>query len=159
MGGYRFKNLFWGRSLDLLAGVGVDDWTREISSGVNSQGKTVSGLVEDYKVAFTRFSLGVENREMLWKSLWRMGIKYPVYTKETLDVPSVELNPGKEASVFLTYRFQLVNGSNLDKGVFIYFMYDSYRFSKSAAVTSGAFLVHQPRSSMDVVSLSIGRAF
>ncbi len=159
-GGYRLANFFrGGRSLDLLVGAGIDSWTREIGSGVNSQGNPVQGLVEDYKIAFTRFALGMENRAVLWKSLWRLGIKYPVFTKETLDVPSVDLDPGKEASVFFTYRFQLVNGSNLDEGTFIYFMYDSYRFSKSPAVTSGAFLVHQPRSSMDIVSLSIGRAF
>ncbi|HED39141.1 MAG TPA: hypothetical protein ENJ13_01770 [Chromatiales bacterium] len=155
LGGYRLKNLFWGNSLDLLAGIGIDSWSREIGSGINSQGNKVSGLNEDYQIAFTRVSLGMENREAFWKSLWRAGIKYPVFTKETVDFPSVKLEPGKEASAFFSYRLQLVNDRSLDEGTFIYFVYDSYRFSRSAPVSGFV----QPQSNMDVMSLSIGRAF
>jgi len=153
--GYRFKNIFWNRSFDLLAGLGAESWTREIGSGVSSQGQTVRGLVEDYKIAYTRFALGVEKRKTIWRSLWRLGVKYPVFTKETLDSPSLELKPGKEVSAFFSYRFQLVDNGRLDQGTFVYFVYDGYRFSRSPVVSGFA----QPRSNMDVVTLSIGRAF
>lgn len=158
-GGYRLVNSPLGQSVDFLVGVGIDSWTRDIGSGVNSQGNSVGGLVEDYKIAFTRFSLGGHHRAEFWKNLWRLGVKYPVFTKETLDIPSVDLDPGKEPSVFFSYRFQLMNWQGLDKGTFIVFVYDSFRFSKSPAVPAGDFLVHQPKSSMDTLSLSIGRVF
>jgi len=158
-GGYRLANFMKGRSIDLLAGVGIDSWTREIGSGINSQGATVQGVVEDYKVAYTRFGLGAENRDPIWRSLWRAGIKYPFFTKETLDILSVGLEPQGEASAFFMYRFQLSDNGKLNSGTFVYFVYDSYRFSKSPIVASGNLLVYQPRSNMDVVSLSIGRAF
>jgi len=157
--GYRLTNLSRGPSLDLLVGTGIDSWTRDIESGVDSQGNSVKGLVEDYKIVFTRFSLGVENRDEYWKTLWRVGVKYPVFTKETLDIPPVKLEPGKEPSLFFSYRFQLMNWQGLDKGTFFSFTYDSFRFSKSPAVSTGAVLVHQPKSSMDMLSLSIGRVF
>jgi len=159
LGGYRYKNPIKAHALDLLAGVGVDSWSREISNGVNSQGVNVRGLDEDYTVIYMRMGVGLEYRQPFWKSLWRAGVKYPVYTKEIIDMPAVRLSPGKEPSAFFSYRFQLANGGDLDKGTFFYFVYDSYRFSKSPVVKTGALLVHQPRSRMDIVSLSIGRAF
>jgi len=159
IGGYRLKAPLKAHALDLLAGIGVDSWTREISNGVNSQGVRVRGIEEDYRIIFMRLGVGLEYRQAFWKSLWRTGVKYPVSTKETLDLPAVKLEPGKEPSLFFSYRFQLINDDNLDKGTFFSFIYDSYRFSKSPVVRSGLLFVRQPKSSMDVVSLSIGRAF
>jgi len=159
LGGYRLKVPIKAHALDLLAGIGVDSWSREISNGVNSQGVRVRGLDEDYRIIFTRLGVGFEYRQVFWKSLWRAGVKYPVSTKETLDLPAVKLDPGKEPSIFFSYRFQLINDGNLDKGTFFSFIYDSYRFSKSPVVSTGLLFVHQPKSRMDVVSLSIGRAF
>jgi len=159
LGGYRLKAPLKAHALDLLAGIGVDSWTREISDGVNSQGVRVRGIEEDYRIIFMRLGVGLEYRQAFWKSLWRTGVKYPVSTKETLDLPAVKLEPGKEPSLFFSYRFQLINDDNLDKGTFFSFIYDSYRFSKSPVVSTGPLLVHQPNSHMDVVSLSIGRAF
>jgi len=157
--GYRFTDFIWGRSLDLVAGVGIDSWTREIANGISSQGETVLGLVEDYKIAYSRAAIGMESRKLFWRTQWRAGIKYPFFTKETLDTPSVELEPEGRPSAFFMYRVQLTQNSTLNEGTFIYFVYDSYRFAKSPVAASGNFLFRQPRSSMDVVSLSIGRAF
>ena len=159
LGGFRFKEQFWGRSLDLLAGAGLDSWRRDIGSGINSQGASVRGLVEDYKIVFTRFSIGMENRRTYWRSLWRVGVKYPIFTKETLDDPSVELEPGKELSTFFMYRFRFAENGNVNEGMYIDLVYDSYRFSKSPTVTSGNFLVHQPESSMDLIGLSASWVF
>ncbi|VAW89334.1 hypothetical protein MNBD_GAMMA17-1135 [hydrothermal vent metagenome] len=153
-GGYRLVNFKWGRSLDLLAGVGLDRWSRDIGNGTSSQGARVIGYEEVFDIAFTRFSLGMEKRADIWRSLWRAGIKYPVYTNETIDAFSLELKPGKRPSLFLSYRFQLI-GSAGDEGAYVKFLYDSYRFAKSDVVSR----FEQPKSDMDVMSFSIGRAF
>ncbi len=159
LGGYRYKNPLRAHALDLFAGIGFDWWSRGISDGVNSQGVAVRGLNEEYSIIFMRVGMGLEYRKSFWKSLWRAGVKYPLFTEEIVDMPAVKLTPGKSPSLFFSYRFQMASGHGLDKGTFFYFVYDSYRFSKSPVVTTGSLLVHQPKSRMDTVSLSIGRAF
>ncbi|MCF6322772.1 MAG: hypothetical protein L3J89_00365 [Gammaproteobacteria bacterium] len=153
-GGYRLVNYKWGRSLDLLAGVGLDRWSRDIGNGTSSQGDRVTGYEEVFDIAFTRFSLGMEKRADIWRSLWRAGIKYPFYTNETIDAFSLELKPGKRPSLFFSYRFQLI-GRTGDEGVYVKFLYDSYRFAKSDVVSG----FEQPKSDMDVMNFSIGRVF
>jgi len=153
-GGYRLKNFIWGSSLDLLAGLGLDSWSRDIGNGISSQGGRVSGYEEVFDIAFTRFSLGMEKKADIWRSLWRAGIKYPVYTNETINAFSLELKPGKRPSLFFTHRFQLIRGE-AGRGAYVNFSYDSYRFAKSDVVSG----FEQPESHMDIVSFSIGRAF
>ncbi len=153
-GGYRLVNFKWGRSLDLLAGVGLDRWSRDIRDGTSSQGGRVTGYEEIFDIAFTRFSLGMEKKADIWRSLWRAGIKYPVYTNETIDAFSLELKPSKRPSLFFSYRFQLI-GSAGGKGTYVKFLYDSYRFAKSDVVSG----FEQPKSEVDVMSFSMGRAF
>jgi len=152
-GGYRLMNFKWGRSLDLLAGLGLASWSRDIGNGTSSQGGRVIGYEEVFDIAFTRFSLGMEKRTHIWRSLWRAGAKYPVYTNETVSAFSLELKPGKKPSAFFSYRFQLIDDDA--EGMYVNFVYDSYRFSKSDVVSG----FEQPKSYMDVVSFSIGRAF
>ncbi|MBL1260264.1 MAG: hypothetical protein COB33_007015 [Thiotrichaceae bacterium] len=153
-GGYRLVNSKLGRSFDLLAGVGWDSWSRSIGGGTSSQGQRVTGYEEVYDIVFTRFSLGMEKRADIWRSLWRAGIKYPVYTKETIDAFSLELKPGKRPSLFFSYRFQLI-GHDGGQGTYVKFLYDTYRFAKSDVVSG----FEQPKSRMNIMRFSIGRAF
>jgi len=155
-GGYRIAGFKWGRALDLLVGVGVDSWSRDIGNGTSSQGKTVGGYEEDYEIVFSRFSLGMEKKTPIWRSLWRAGILYPISTDEKVDglALNLKLKPGREPSAFFSYRFQLADSGG-KAGLYAKFVYDSYRFSKSAVVSG----FEQPKSDMDMVSLSIGRVF
>jgi len=154
-GGYRIVDFKWGRALDLLVGMGVDSWSRDIGDGTSSQGGTVFGYEEDYEIVFSRFSLGMEKKTAIWRSLWRAGILYPISTNEKIEGLPFKLKPGREPSAFFSYRFQLADSDDGDAALYAKFVYDSYRFSKSAVVSG----FEQPKSSMDVVSLSIGRAF
>lgn len=153
--GYRTRPLAGVGELDLLGGIGIDSWTRTISDGVDARNQRVDGLVEDYKIGFARLAIGKNKQHNFWKGLWRIGVKYPFFTKETLDVPSLELDPGKLISGFFIYRFQLMQNGSMNKGVFVSFIYDGYRFSKSPVVKR----FRQPKSNMDIISLSIGMSF
>jgi hypothetical protein len=157
MGGLRLKG---SQAVDLLGGLGVDTWNRDLQDGTTANGSAVSGYQENYFIIYGKLGPGFLFLGEASRSYLQFGIKYPLYTFERVylsDVgfdSDVDLSPGKQVSGYA--KWQMNWGRDTDKprfGLSIY--YDSYRFSASASktISAGGFLysVYQPESRMDVL--------
>jgi hypothetical protein len=156
MGGLRLA----GSRMDLLGGVGVDTWTRELQDGVTANGSVAQGYREDYFILYGKLGPGFLFQNETSRSYLQFGLKYPLYTYERAYLTDigfdsdVELAPGKQLSGYA--KWQMNWGRQADKPRFgLSFYYDSFRFSASASKTvsagSALYSVHQPESRMDVL--------
>lgn len=157
MGGLRLTG---GPHLDLLGGLGMDTWTRDIQDGVAADGSTASGYREDYFILYAKLGPGFLFQSEARRAYLQFGLKYPLYTYERAYLADigfdsdVDLAPGKRLSGYANWRMNW--GRETDKPRFgVSFYYDSFRFSASASKTVSAagalYRVHQPESRMDVL--------
>ncbi len=157
MGGLRLAG---NHRMDLLGGLGMDTWTRDIQDGVTANGSAALGYQEDYFILYGKLGPGFLFQNGATRSYLQFGLKYPLYTYERVYLSSigydsdVELEPGKKISGFAKWRMSW--GKETDRsrfGASIY--YDSFRFSASKSKTVSAagvlYSVHQPESRMDVL--------
>jgi hypothetical protein len=157
MGGLRLAG---SPRMDLLGGLGVDTWTRELQDGVTANGSIARGYREDYFILYGKLGPGFLFQNETSRSYLQFGLKYPLYTYERAYLADigfdsdVDLSPGKQLSGYA--KWQMNWGRQADKprfGVSIY--YDSFRFSASTSKTVSAgstlYSVHQPESRMDVL--------
>ncbi|HSD96751.1 MAG TPA: hypothetical protein VLB06_06365 [Sulfuricaulis sp.] len=157
MGGLRLAGSL---RMDLLGGLGVDTWIRELQDGVAANGSVALGYREDYFILYGKLGPGFLFQSDTSRAYLQFGLKYPLYTYERAYLADigfdsdVDLTPGKQLSGYA--KWQMNWGRETDKtrfGVSIY--YDSYRFSSSASKTVSAagalYSVHQPASRMDVL--------
>lgn len=136
---------------DFLASLGLDLWTRELSS-IQS---------EDYTVIYARAGFEIDSvSPQTW--LFALGLKYPLWVREDAHLTDIgfdrnpELNPGGKVSLYgqAGYRF------NRKWKVVGYV--DSYRFTESQKkpvneITNGIgpLLVFQPASDMLMVGIRL----
>lgn len=157
MGGLRLAGSL---RMDLLGGLGMDTWTRDIQNGVAANGSAVLGYKENYFILYGKLGPGFLFQSEARRAYLQFGLKYPLYTYERAYLTStgfdsdVELAPGKQLSGYA--KWQMNWGRETDKPRFgVSFYYDSFRFSASASKTVSAagalYRVHQPESRMDVL--------
>lgn len=136
---------------DFLAGLGLNIWTRELSS-IQS---------EDYKVIYARAGFEIDSvSPQTW--LFALGLKYPLWVSEDAHLTDIgfdrnpELNPGGKVSLYgqAGYRFSR-------KWKVVGYV-DSYRFTQSSeepvneiANGFGPVLVYQPASDMLIVGIRL----
>jgi hypothetical protein len=146
--------------MDLLGGLGVDTWTRDLQDGVTANGLVAQGYQENYFILYGKLGPGFLFQSETRRAYLQFGLKYPLYTYERAYLSNigfdsdVDLSPGRQLSGYA--KWQMNWGKETDKprfGVSIY--YDSFRFSASDSktVSGGGVLysVHQPESRMDVL--------
>jgi hypothetical protein len=146
--------------MDLLGGLGVDTWTRDLQDGVTANGLVAQGYQENYFILYGKLGPGFLFQSETRRAYLQFGLKYPLYTYERAYLSNigfdsdVDLSPGRQLSGYA--KWQMNWGTETDKprfGVSIY--YDSFRFSASDSktVSGGGVLysVHQPESRMDVL--------
>ena len=148
--------------VDMLAGVGLDTWRREIKDDENALGNVVSGITEDYSIQYITLAMGLPQRFSNAEGYLKIGLKRPFSTNEDVDDFNVSLSPGKKLSAIASYKVIFdENGKNLISSIMFY--YDSFRFSKSqdkVTVVGGVPIqVRQPESSMDMIGVAIGHTF
>ena len=146
--------------MDLLGGLGVDTWTRDIQDGVAANGSPAFGYREDYFILYGKLGPGFLFQNGARRSYLQFGIKYPIYTYEHVYLTSigfdsdVELAPGKRLSGYAKWRVSW-SGETDKPRLDVSFYYDSFRFSASASKTVSAsgilYSVRQPESRMDVL--------
>jgi hypothetical protein len=138
---------------DFLASLGLDLWTRELSS-IQS---------EDYTVIYARAGFEVDSvSPQTW--LFALGLKYPLWVREDAHLTSIgfdrnpELNPDGKVSFYGQAGYRL----NRKWNVVGYF--DSYRFSESKgepvneiARGFGPVIVFQPASEMLTIGIRVER--
>jgi hypothetical protein len=165
MGGLRLAG---SMRMDLLGGLGVDTWTRDLQDGVTANGSVAQGYQENYFILYGKLGPGFLFQSEARRAYLQFGLKYPLYTYERAYLSNigfdsdVELAPGKQLSGYA--KWQMNWGRETDKprfGVSIY--YDSFRFSASASKTVSAggawYSVHQPESRMDVLGARLDYYF
>ncbi len=152
------------RAIDLLAGIGVNNWVREIQASQTMSGNTVvqtGDAVEQYFILYTKFGVGFYRRAANHYSHLQIGGKYPFYTYEYVDDIDLALEPGKEWSGYAQLRIGSTRRSDTRFDVTVY--YDSFRFGQSPAepfTRNGiAYIGFQPESHMDVIGLTVGMYF
>ncbi|MCR4302590.1 MAG: hypothetical protein NUV51_13395 [Sulfuricaulis sp.] len=149
---------------NVLFGLGVDTWMRDIQDGIAANGTPAFGYQEDYFVLYGKLGPGFLFQSGARRFFLQFGIKYPFYTYERAYLSTVgydddvDLKPGKKISGFA--KWQMIGGKEKGKsrfGASLY--YDSHRFSTSAAKTVSAggtlYSVRQPESRMDVLGASL----
>lgn len=161
-GGYRFMPRPDSPAFDLIAGVGLDRWERDIRSGVNALGARVSGFMETYTSIHARLGIGIFHRGGLAPGYLSAGLRRPLHIDEDISLAgrALELAPERNASAFVSYRISLAPARDgRPFGRFLRIWYDSYRLGRSPVVTVGGLSVWQPDSHMDAVGVSFGASF
>lgn len=144
--------------LDLVTGLGLDSWTRDIKGN-----SSVTGYKETYAIGFLRAGLAmlpVKNGMEV-----AAGFKYPLYLNEKAGFQSAGLADGDlvlSPKPDISYYFSL--GWRFNNPLSVTFDFDSYRFKESdyvsytvGGVAAGS--MHQPESRMEVYTLKVGYSF
>ncbi len=141
--------------MDLVGGIGLDTWRRELSSVQR----------EDYYLTYVRAGIEVDSDyERTW--MYGIGIKYPFWVKEDAHLDSIgfdsnpELNPGGKVSFYTHVGYRL-----RDEWAIIGYL-DGFRLSRSDEVAVneiangiGPLNVYQPASDMIFIGIRLERRF
>ena len=160
-GGYRIRNSL---DVDILAGAGVNAWSREISDSQNAVGSPVNGILEEYTIQYFTLAAGFPLQFSSHEGYLKIGLRRPFATRERVDRFDVTLAPHEKNSGMASYKFLFDNHKSVSSplsSITIY--YEGFRFDNSpakAAVLNGTPVqVRQPRSYMDIVGFTIGHTF
>lgn len=152
-----YRDNLGGYRLDYLGSLGLDFWRRAIHTTGGHQ-------TEDYSILFARAGLRLAKSAREPGFHGEFGIKYPLWTRENafLDSSGYTSNPKISPKGLVSGYAELGYRINTRFDVLGY--YDSWRFGRSADVmamdTSGAaWLIHQPKSSMDALGIKLLMSF
>ena len=167
--GYRFKISGSPHAIELLGGLGIDTWRRDIHDSTASNGTPTSGITESYNVYYGKIALGYSGMLHNWHSHLIIGFKEPLKIIEHVNLiragydNNVTLHPGNRYSGFIKVEFepQLKDGKTGNWIISVY--YDGYRFdpsdSKPATLNGVSNQTSQPETHIDVYGLQIGYRF
>jgi hypothetical protein len=146
-GGYRWKTSH-DRSIDLVGGVGAEDWDRSFQG--------YSGYGANWLPIYLKGGLETGPDENGWTGA--LGIKLPVYVIEQTDFSfagygTITLHPAVRPSGYASAGYQF----NRHFSVTTFF--DSYWFGQSPFVNSGGASFYQPESFTFQVGLKLSWAF
>jgi len=139
---------------DLLAGIGLDIWQRELSSVQR----------EDFEIIYVRAGFNIDSASSgTW--LFGLGLKYPIWIREDAHLTNIgfdrnpELNPGGKVTPYGQAGYRFNRQWKLTGYV------DGYRLTRSneeaaneIAKGYGPVTVFQPDSDMLVIGIRLDRA-
>jgi hypothetical protein len=149
--GYRLDSGLWLKS---FVGFGGEFWLRDLDDTKTPNGDPVKGAREWWGCIYGRAGLGAEypiadNMTVFAEG----GVKLPIYARNEANFlvsgnPSAGLEPEQDFSGFGNIGLRWKQwGAKVS--------YDSLRFDRSDAVSSGLFNLYQPKSESDVYSVVI----
>jgi len=149
--GYRLDAGLWLKS---FIGLGSEAWLRDLADTRTPDGASVSGAREWWGCVYGRMGLGAEYPVAETLALFaEAGVKLPIYARNEANFlisgsPSAGLEPEMDFSGFGHAGFRWKQwGARA--------AYDSLRFDRSDAVSSGGFTLYQPKSKSEVYSIEI----
>lgn len=149
--GYRLETGLW---LKAFAGLGGELWFRDLADTKTPAGDPVRGAEEWWGCLYGRMGVGAEYPVTEEIAVFaEYGVKLPIYARNEANFfvsgsPSAGLEPEMDFSGFGHIGFRWRQwGARV--------AYDSLRFDRSDAVSSGIYDLYQPRSESDVYSLEI----
>jgi hypothetical protein len=152
--GYRFLMPWADYSIDLLAGLGGEYWSRDIEDAYDANGNRARGYTEEYTVTYTKAGVGFADltyRE--WYGRLETGMRYPMNVDERIDDLDADLSPDGSVSFYAAYEVSKATGFGQ---LGLTFYYEGYRFDESPVASSNIGLVRQPESKMDVFGIRFG---
>lgn len=144
--------------LEPFAGVGYKWWSRDIydSTAIDTNNKSfpVSGYTELWQTIYTKLGMAAGYRMSdSWRIFAEAGAKYPLYNSNTAGLGDVTVRPKSRWSAFaeIGFRYRQFRPA---------LYYEGYRIDKSPAVQiDQSHAILQPRSTEDVVGISVGYCF
>jgi hypothetical protein len=167
-GGWRFGGT---TGFDVLGGIAVNGWRRDLLNGRTVTGVPVQGYTEDYLIALGKLGFGGYYQAEQWRAQLYVGAQRPLATYERVYLSDagfdddVTLHPGKDTSGFVRLQVDL---DVVASRAFVALYYDGLRLKQSdtATVSSatlcgpvGICTVTQPESRRDIVGLEVGLGF
>jgi hypothetical protein len=144
--GYRW-GLDENQYLDLMGGVGVEDWYRHLNGS--------GGYGENWTPIYLKAGFELCPEETGW--IGTLGVKVPVYTIEMVDATpglnAVTLHPGTRPSGYAEAGYQFT------KNLSLVAYFDSYWFAASPPANAGPIDVYQPESLSYAVGVKLGWTF
>ena len=148
--GNRYGYIDGRYGLDAGVGGSLDGWFRQLLDTTDSAGNPAQGYYEIYVVASAKAGIGLSFRNGDQRGYAQVGVKMPVVTRERVSLNGADLTPGRRPSLYA--RFELTNVfPAVRNGISLAASLETFRFAASNTVSG----VQQPKSSMDVVSLSL----
>jgi hypothetical protein len=140
------------RGLEFFGAAGLDQWLRDLTSGIDASGTPVGSAQEHYFILNTKAGAGFFHQPGNWSYQLRGGMKYPFFTYETTS-DNVSVQPRGRGSWFATARMDFGLSSRTPMGFMLY--YDSYRFqpSDTTPLSGTNLVVWQPESKQDVFGM------
>jgi len=145
--------------IEPFGGLGFSAWLRTINDGTTANGTKAYGYTENWKTLHVRLGLrariGVANRVRLFAE---SGVKLPVYNENSFTLASagqsydVTLYPGNQTSLFGEVGLEV-------RQLKASFFYDGMSFSRSDDERAGGYMLHQPRSTSDLLGIRLGVVF
>lgn len=147
-GGYRFET-GESSSVDLMAGLGLNGWSRDLENSITATGTPVYGYQEDYSMWFWRLMAGFNFSTEGWFHHLHGGIKRPFFVEQRVEAFDLDLEPEPKNALFVEWRSDFsFNYGKPRYGIAIY--YEETRFDKSqesAGISGGTpIIAYQPES-------------
>ena len=168
--GYRFNPTALPVPLDILGGLGTDNWGRHIQDGTTDNGTAVSGITEIYHVYYGKIAAGLTNIfPVSWGNHLQAGLKIPFSISEHVNLQELgydndlTLSPGSSYSGFIKLVMEPRPAPGRHGNLLISIYYDGLRFDPSPSKTVGhsgtVVQVLQPETHIDIYGVQIGYRF
>lgn len=168
--GYRLRPSFISNPLEVLGGIGFDNWRRQIQSGNDFYGSPVSGIEEIYRVYYGKLGLGMTDMfSSHWHHHLQAGLKIPFHITEDVSLRSVgydndvTLTPGNTYSAFIKWDMEAPPDQGKHGNFLLSFYYEGLRFDPSPSKTVGhsgtTASVWQPETHIDIFGAQMGYRF
>ena len=140
---------------DILFGLKLDMWDRDIKGGLDETGNFARGYKESYTIVSGNAGTGPVWKNNYWFGRFLLGFSYPFFTKEVVQGLHAPLEPKGQTSIYFKMHNQFPMTKHVNFILDLY--YDAYQFGQSDPVSiSNDIKVWQPDSSQETLGLQIG---
>jgi hypothetical protein len=136
----------------LLAGAGLDAWSRNLRDTTLPDSTPVYGYQENYLMIYARLGLQLQFSHSSWSSKLKAGLRRPLIVEETIDEFDVTLEPKPTTTYFAAWQNIWKLEGDHAFGLNIY--YEHTRFDASDPEFSNIGYVYQPESDMKTVGVT-----